>query len=275
MYHITLSLDENNISGLIATINSILLNTKESNNLIFNILVYENVQLFEEIIKKYFGKYQSIFNIREFKVYTNYVDFLNENINVLDKKFNYIANIMNFARFYLPEIFNEINIGVYLDSDIIVQHDITEIFQDPNLLANLNDFKIASPLNRDLSDMEFDESLNMMGKGFNTGVYILNFDYWRSNNLTKKCEEIMIQHKQKKLFKLGTQPIINILFYNNCTNINKRWNITGLGSKIMDSKYLENGYILHWTGSKKPWLIDGLNKSFWNTYNIYDNNFRK
>lgn len=263
MYHISLSLDENNIIGLLKVIKSIIVNTKKIDEIKFSILVYDNK---DELTKIIDDKFENInYEIKEFVNYGKYINFLNENMYVNDTtgKFEYISNVMNFARFYLPIIFESIDIAVYLDSDIIVRCDITNIFNDKNLPTDKNDIVIASPLNRPLECMNFDEKLNMIGMGFNTGVYILNFDYWRKENLTDRCEEIMIRHKNEKLFKLGTQPIINILFYKKCINIDKRWNITGLGSNELEYNRLKNGYILHWSGPNKPWTENGYNKKIW------------
>lgn len=260
MINIMMSLDDNNISGLLATINSILKNTQS--DIKFHILIFENSKFYYDLIYKYFPHINV--QIKEFKNYSNYANFLNDNINVSDKKFQYISNIMNFARFYLPQIFDDVNIAVYLDTDVIVQHDIITILDH----IDLDNFYIAASINRELSEMKFDESLNMIGKGFNTGVYVLNCDYWKRAKLTTRCEYIMIQHKQRILFKLGTQPILNIIFYKMCTDISKKWNYTGLGSKIMNKSKMDTAYILHWTGPNKPWLETGLNKEYWIKYDL-------
>lgn len=268
-YDIILSLDENHVAGLITVINSIIINTPNTNNIRFNILVYNNRDIFIDMFKCKFGQ-NIIFRIEEFINYPQYIEFLNKNVHIIDTtgKFGYIANTMNFARFYLPSIFPDISIGLYLDSDVIVQTDITKIFNDPALPNNLNDIDIASPLNRSIECMNIHPKFNMTGNGFNTGVYILNFDKWRQNDLTQKCEELMLDHKKGNLFKLGTQPIINILYYGKCIDIDKRWNLTGLGSNEYDANKLAKSYILHWTGEKKPWMKNGLNKSIWEKYVI-------
>jgi len=264
MFNIILCMDENNLDGLFATINSIVQNALEMKNIKFNILVYDNIEYVSDKLNKCFGTDFDV-ELKQFIDYPEYENFLKLNINVVnsDKKFKYITNMMNFSRFYVPLIFDKINIGLYLDTDVIVQTDITKIFDGID-----ESVKIASPLNKPLSIMEIDKQFNMKGYGFNTGVYILNFCYWRNNNLTKECEKLMIKHKTTPLFKLGTQPIINILFYEQCKNIDKKWNRTGLGSDEYSIEKLKAQYILHWTGPKKPWFHDGLNKAIWEKYKI-------
>jgi lipopolysaccharide biosynthesis glycosyltransferase len=52
---------------------------------------------------------------------------------------------------------------------------------------------------------------------FNAGVYSAYLNYWRENGIKNKIIKIMKDHKKsnKCLFKLGTQPILNIAFANN------------------------------------------------------------
>lgn len=262
MFNIVLCMDENNIDGLFTVINSIVKTTNDIKNIKFSILTYDNKEFLNKKLLEYFGD-NIVYRLEQFIDYSDYQKFLEENISVAgsEKKFKYIANIMNFSRFYIPLIFKDIDIGLYLDTDVIIQTDIIKIFD-----TVVQPLIIASPLNKPIETMEIDKQFNMTGYGFNTGVYMLNFVYWRENDLTIKCEELMLRHKSIPLFKLGTQPIINILFYEKCINIDKRWNFTGLGTNEYSLEKLERQYILHWTGPKKPWLSDGLNKNAWEKY---------
>lgn len=264
--NIVLSMDENNLDGMLTVINSIVTNTKHLDKIVFYLLVYEdsNEEIKNNLTRYFVNKIK--YKIEEFIKYPAYVDFLNANMNITNtnKKFKHISNIMNFARFYLPLIYDNIDFGLYLDSDIVVQVDILDILNNIDIENTI----IASPLTKPIDSMQIHEKFGMTGNGFNTGVYFLNFKYWRDNNLTQKCEEIMIEHKITPLFILGTQPIINILFYEKCINLDKKWNYTGLGSKEYDQAKLARQYILHWTGEHKPWNDGGLNKAAWEKYKI-------
>ncbi len=274
MLNIVLSMDENNLDGLFATLNSIIINTKHIRDIKFNILAYDNGDMIKSLMTTFGSDIN--YELKEFKFYTKEITFLKKTMCVVHSN-NYIMNIMNFARFYLPFIFPDIEYALYLDTDTIIQTDIINIMNNIDLPKKLNELIIASPLNRKLSTMNFDPIFKMdcNNLGFNTGVLLINFNYWRKNNVTKQCEDIMIMHKNahdaipsKTLFTLGTQPILNIIFYQKCLNLNKKWNFTGLGSKIYDLEKLNRQYILHWTGICKPWNNDGLNKSSWIRYKI-------
>ena len=282
MYNIFLISDLNHSPGLFALINSIYLNTNNHRKIKLNILVYENKKFFIDKIDQILNN-KIIYEIKEFIKYTKYINILKNNINVIDntknKKFKYIDNLLNFSRFFLPNIFDNVDIGIYLDVDMIVLTDITKICQFINeennkfikfnsTKININDFNCASCLNRSLSLMNYNKKFNINNElyGFNAGIYIFNFKKWMNENLTDKCFSIMKEHKEKNLFKGGTQPIINLIYYNKCINIDSKWNKTGLGSNEYSIQKLKNYFILHWTGRKKPWLENGLNKEIWNNY---------
>ena len=80
----------------------------------------------------------------------------------------------------------------------------------------------------------------------------------------------MKAHKKSKkgLFKLGTQPILNIAFANNFQVLEKAWNTAGLGYKKVSQQVINNAKILHWTGKQKPWLPNGRYKEIWNKYKL-------
>lgn len=266
MLNIFLSTDEHNIVGLLTTINSIIKNTVHIQKIKFYILSYNEEE--EQLLTTHINKNFNInYKIDNFKKYEIYDKFLNENMKVNGGKFEYIKNIMNFARFYLPIIFNEVDIALYLDTDVIVNVDIFNITKH---VFNLN-FVMATSLNRKLEHMNFNNKLKIDNNkmGFNTGVYLYNCKYWRNNKFTEKCEQIMMEHKEKSLFSLGTQPIMNLLYYDlNIINLDCRWNVTGLGTFKIAKVKAQNAFILHWTGKLKPWLENGLNKHIWEKYKI-------
>ena len=67
----------------------------------------------------------------------------------------------------------------------------------------------------------------------------------------------------------GTQPLMNLIFNDKTKNIDPRWNFTGLGwERKLSRDALSKAYILHWSGPRKPWLEEGLYKSYWKEYQI-------
>lgn len=182
----------------------------------------------------------------------NHKDIITKYMRVVEQGLN-IDNIMNFARFFLPYYF-DLSKVLYLDSDIIVNRDISELYE----LDFDNNYFMA-------------KTIDEQTRYFNAGIYLTDFEYWKKHNITNKCIDIMKRHKESKqgLFKHGTQPILNMIFKDNYTELNPLWNVTGLGHNNNISKdILDNAYILHWTGKNKP--IKNSFKHYSNYFYKYD-----
>lgn len=266
------SIDNYSDVALYTTINSILSNSTKPNDIIFNILVSSNIDNYVLNLVKYFKNNK--FNVKEFnsKIYPDEYNFLKNNIDKINEGHVH-KNMMNYARIFLPYIFYNVEKGIYLDTDIIVQKDLFDLYN----IELSQEFPCASPLIRGNYHMEFSESIpdlniniNPQFKGFNTGVYLFNCRYWREHKLTDLCKKIIVCNLKKKFMTTGTQPLLNLVFLNKTKNIDYRWNVAGAGwcSGLNDND-IKNAFIIHWSGRQKPWLRDGLWKNYWNKYNIY------
>ncbi len=122
----------------------------------------------------------------------------------------------------------------------------------------------------DLSTLGYPESYIMIGKGFNAGIYLINLDKWRTTDMTHKMEDIIKLNKtnKTKIYNLGTQPVINLLYYKKCQPMDDKWNVRGLGHQFPSKSKMDIAYILLWSGKGKPWLEDGLNRDYWLKYKI-------
>lgn len=264
--NLVISCDQNQFIGLIAVVNSILIHTKSENRLHFYFLVNKNEKLIlNKLINKYFKINYFIKEIYDDKILLN-----NIKVNID----NNIKNIMNFSRFNFHINFPNLDKILYIDADMIVKAPIEYLYDTCDI--NKYPFYAVSFKNIKLSDDIYKEgikkfNLDINENYFNAGLYITSLNYWKQNNIKKNIIYIMKEHKKfkKGYFKLGTQPILNIAFHKKFKTIDKRWNSTNLGYKNnLKKKYLDNAYVLHWTGKKKPWSKDGLYKDYWNEYNL-------
>ena len=53
--------------------------------------------------------------------------------------------------------------------------------------------------------MNINTSFNLVGKGFNAGIYLINCNNWREQNISEKCEylhlaQLLFGHKSKRLY---------------------------------------------------------------------------
>lgn len=252
MYNIFFSIDMNDAIIIHALINSIMSNTDKISELQFNFLLDSNTtkEYIDDMMRTMFSTAIYSTNV------LNNIDIMFINNNIRIKGPQYLHNTMNFARFWLPIYFPDVDFGLYLDSDMIVLSDIKDVFEyclfkdSPFWAVKVREDRKGS-------------------KKFNAGMYCFDCNYWKRNNITTKCKDIMIEHKNSRdgLFELGTQPILNIIF-NKYGNLPTKWHVQHLGYETsIDKTMLNDACLLHWNGHKKPWKNDGLYKEFWNKYN--------
>jgi lipopolysaccharide biosynthesis glycosyltransferase len=195
-------------------------------------------------------------------------DFILANMR-LHNSLPYIANVMNFARFYLPDhfgkVFDEI---LYMDVDMIVQGDLyVEIMK----AADFSKFPLwAVPMPRSMFTVESVRHLVSDDyRFFNAGLTFFSTKYWYETKCDEKFKEIMIMHKksEKPLFSLGTQPIINLLVLNNYGELDERFNVFHLGWKPdIRTEEIERGLVIHWNGRLKGWNPANWYKKYWERY---------
>ena len=263
--NIVMSCDQNQFIGVLATVNSICkYSNKKYNEIIFYFLVNKNEKNILDNLLKTKLPYKINYKIKEIYHDNN----IKDNIRVLDIG-SKCDNIMNFIRFNFTEELSKLNKILYIDADIIIKDNIIKLYHSCNI--NTSPFyAVKTNSFKNMGDIYDLSSYNPNADYFNAGLYITSLKYWKENNLKFKAIELMKQHKKSKtgLFKLGTQPILNILFHDNFTKINEAWNTGGLGYKKVDHNKIKNAKGLHWTGSKKPWKKDGLYKELWEPYNL-------
>ena len=264
--NIVMSCDKNQFIGLIAIVNSILQHTNEENKLFFNFLVDINEKsILDKMIKDKL-KLKNYF-IKEIELDNNIVD------NIRVNKDNNIKNNMNFARFNFHNEFPNLDKIIYLDVDMIVQAPIEDLYKE---IKN-SKFPLGAVENKKYENCDdiYDECKKIYNLKndypyFNAGVFYTSLNYWRENGIKDKIIEIMKKHKksEKGLFKLGTQPILNIVFANNFQILDKCWNTGRLGFRNVKTELINKAKILHWTGPQKPWLKNGRYKNLWEKYNL-------
>ena len=259
MHNILLSLDTSLFKPSLTLINSIIQN---NTNIKFHILIDNNKDEYQNLLEKHF---KIDFEIKEFNNEEE-INFLMENI-VSFQKNQHIFNLMNFARFYLPTYFPEIKNGIYIDIDMIVQQNLDKILEEFNYFDK--DFEILSPMIMDMESIGLNK-IGYEGKAFNAGFMVWNLEKFRKENKIEEIEELMIKQKQEKIWKLGTQPILNIIYYQKVKDLNKNWNRKGFGKIGEDermNKIGKNAFIIHWTGEVKPWDNKNvLGYQFWEKY---------
>ena len=222
---------------------------------------------------------------------TNLLKSLNNSnfsINILDKS-NFIEEFKNInqerhvtftslLKFFLPEIFNNLDKILYLDSDILVQDDLSELFN-----IDISDFYSAA-----VKDILCKVNKQHMLKYniqneyyFNSGVLLLNLELMRQNNTANSLIEYRINNKNHFM----DQDTFNAVLGHKVKYISYKYNFLNYYLEKMSIKELEDFYgekfalsaqkiyescsIIHLGGANKPWIyemgyLSKLYKAYWN-----------
>lgn len=153
-----------------------------------------------------------------------------------------------YYRLLIPDLLGDhIEKALYLDSDIIVKHDITELWN-----VDINDFYLAA-----VQDVGYCASkkrrrilsIPLKCGYFNSGVMLLNLNKWRKNNTAKKVIEFARKNPEK--LRSIDQDALNASLYDKWLKVHPKWNyITG---RIRKKKIQKDPAIIHFTGKTKPW----------------------
>ena len=235
------ALDKNYIDILINCIHSLLINNRKYKINFFIITdTICNLRCIKNKINSKFGnKYPFTYKIIEKE---DSIFFKKYHRNKEEERKD--INIIHYSQVLFGKYFN-IDRLLYLEADQLVLKDIYEFYNtniDNKLLAasaikNIDNFKEIND-NKIINYKNYKYTNNIYY--FNAGVTLINFKYWRQNNILKKFKDIIIENYYSKepLYKFYTQGILNILCYNN-------------NYKIVDIKYnLSRGYIDRYINSK-------------------------
>ena len=184
----------------------------------------------------------------------------------------YVVNVENIKQ-YLIEVSDRFKIPVYyrlllsdiipshidkilyIDSDIIVRHDLTELWN-----VDIDNVAIAAVENQSDGSKFYDRLNYPQNLGyFNSGVLLINVKWWRKNNLTDTFIKYIMRNPERLINP--DQDVLNYILKNSKVNLPLRYNVQEAYYHIQMDNKLQNGevikarnnpYIVHFTGFK-PW----------------------
>lgn len=212
----------------------------------------------------------------------------NFNISVIDKsniieKFNNLnverhVTVTAILKFFLPEIFNDLDKILYLDSDILVQADLSE-------LININIPACYAAVVKDILckvNTHHMAKYNIPNKYyFNSGVLLLNLELMRRDNIS----DSLIDYRINKPNHFMDQDTFNAVIGHKVKYISYKYNFLNYYLEKLSIKELENFYeekfesspkaiyagcyIVHLGGANKPWVynmgyLSDLYRKYWN-----------
>jgi alpha-1,4-galacturonosyltransferase len=175
-------------------------------------------------------------------------------------------SMLNHLRFYIPEVFPSLKKIVFLDDDVVVQKDLSDLFSI-DLNGNVNGavetcmetfhryhkyLNYSHPLIR----AHFDPD----ACGWAFGMNVFDLVEWRKKNVTGIYHYWQEKNVDRTLWKLGTLPPGLLTFYGLTEPLDPSWHVLGFGYTNVDPQLIERGAVLHFNGNSKPWLKIGIEK---------------
>lgn len=167
------------------------------------------------------------------------------------------ASAANYFRLLAPDILPaSLNKVLYLDSDLVVNGSLDELFN-----LDISNYPVAACGGKVITTKQ---RLQLQGDYyFNSGVMLMNLDFWRREKLGLQSIEFIRAHPEMIL--LWDQDALNKIIDGNYINLDCKWNSL-VDSYANQSQVSEESVIVHFVGSLKPWhgwCMDPSKKLYW------------
>lgn len=177
--------------------------------------------------------------------------------------------ISNYYRLLLPSIIpTEFKKVIYLDSDIVVEGDLAELWNID--IENCYLLAVQDPIHCKVLAADHLKSLHLEKQGItpeckylNAGLLVINLDKWRADQIAERVLEYIGNHPD---LPFPDQDAINIVLANQWKEISPLWNQIHIvhvfephESPYDESIYsdlVEKPYVIHYTSRPKPWGKD-------------------
>jgi lipopolysaccharide biosynthesis glycosyltransferase len=266
MYNLFFCTDENLIDVLPYLFKTFI-KFNDPNKYIINFVLYDENKTLHEKIINIIQKISTelVINYKYFEPNSDFINLMEEYNNLLNSEWKGVTdkcvfcNFANWSRFYISDLYPNIDKGLYLDMDILFKNKIDKLFKTDisNKIVGVSPYEtnIATlfTINKDIlikSFKKLDLNLNILKKkNYNCGVLYYNFELFKKNNVREKIFNfIKYQIKNNILITpTGTERNQNIIIsdyarFSNKYNfiINRRLPVT--------NKDLKKIKILHFKG---------------------------
>ncbi|PIN01034.1 Polygalacturonate 4-alpha-galacturonosyltransferase [Handroanthus impetiginosus] len=283
-----------NILASSVVINSTVIHAKESEKQVFHLLT-DKENYFAMKLWFYRNKYGDaavqVLNIEDLELYNHqkvaslHLSLPEEfrvSFRTVDKmsstqfRTQYLS-MFSHSNYLLPKIFQSLDKVVVLDDDIIVQRDLSALW-DLDMAGKVNGAMQSCAVKLvHLKPYPPSSSFNENSCAWTSGINIIDLSRWRTHNLTETYQTLVHQmSKEEGLSKTTALKASLLTFQGLVYALEGSWMSSGLGHNYgMDLEALKKTAVLHFDGSMKPWLELGIPKykSLWRKFLNPQNQF--
>ncbi|KAF1883818.1 hypothetical protein Lal_00038310, partial [Lupinus albus] len=284
LYHYVIF--SNNVLAATVVINSTVMHAKDSQNQVFHVLTdgqnYYAMKLWflrntykEASIEVLNVEHLDLDNQKgdplhlslpeEFRVSFQDVD----NPSMSQIRTEYIS-IFSHLHYLLPDIFRNLNKVVVLDEDVVIQQDLSVLWN----------IQMGEKVNGAMQfcSVRLGRLRSYLGqKGFSpnscawmSGLNIIDLVRWRELGLTQTYQRLIKELSiQEGPMKGSAWSASLVTFENKIYPLNESWVVSGLGHDyVIDTQAINTALVLHYNGKMKPWLDLGIPKykSYWKKF---------
>ncbi|WOK95808.1 putative galacturonosyltransferase 6 isoform X1 [Canna indica] len=189
---------------------------------------------------------------------------------------------LNHLRFYLPQVFPSLKKILLLDHDVVVQRDLSQLWS-VDMKGKVNGAVEMCKGHESSHQLEMlvHFANPVIANTFNAksclwafGMNIFDLQEWRRQGLTGTYHKWRRIGKNRQLWKAGSLPLGQLIFYNHTLTLDRRWHAFGLGSdSSLGRAEIERAAVIHFDGNMKPWLDTGIIKyrKYWTRFLDYSN----
>lgn len=172
-----------------------------------------------------------------------------------------------FFRLFIPAMFPEYHRGIYIDSDVVVPGDISEMFETDlggNLIGACRDLSI-----KDIPELVAYTN-DAVGVGIenyiNSGVLLMDFDALREAKLDERFLELLGKYEFPNI--APDQDYLNVLCHGKICYMDSAWD----AMPVLGEKPQKNPKLIHYNLFAKPWCYDDIpyEDYFWRYANETD-----
>jgi len=158
-----------------------------------------------------------------------------------------------YYRLFIPEMFPEYDKGIYIDSDVVIEGDISKLYN-----MDLGDNTIGACMDNSIKDIEplvkyVQGAVGVkMEEYINSGMLLMNIEEMRKRKFSAKFLELLNKYHFDSV--APDQDYINAICGGKIKYLNEEWDAMPNDQR----KELENPKIIHYNLFFKPWCYDNI-----------------
>ncbi|GJN22265.1 hypothetical protein PR202_gb09819 [Eleusine coracana subsp. coracana] len=185
--------------------------------------------------------------------------------------------MLDYLRFYLPEMFPALRRVVLLEDDVVVQRDLAGLWHVDMGAGAVNAAvhtcfggfrRYGKYLN--FSDPFVRERFSPRACAWSYGVNVFDLQAWRREQCTQQFHSFMEMNENGTLWdRTSVLPAGLMTFYGKTKPLDKSWHVMGLGyNPHIRPEDIREAAVVHFNGNMKPWLDVAFNqyKHLWTNH---------